>query len=120
MEGRPDPGVKNYLRDKFSLHQRLENRDVIQGLLDHPALTLLDQIVDDALERSERAVNKARDNAALSTDPALVTDYATKRGVHSGLSFHRDVIASVLDSAKTAEDELKKTAALDEAAERSQ
>lgn len=119
MEGSPAPGIKNYLRRTRSLHQRVEEAEVIQSLVDHPGWLLMDDIVEDALARGKNDLAKSAESVALSTDPEKVTEFARKLGVQQGITLHRDVVASVLDSAKTAADELKKTAALDEAAERS-
>lgn len=118
MEGKAHPGVKNHLARTWTLGQRVDAHEVMESLTQHPGWTLLEELVDDAIERSEAHLSKEAEAVALSVDPAEAVAFAQKRGLHNGLSFHRDVVASVLDSAKTAADELKKTAALDVAAGR--
>lgn len=118
MEGRVDPGVKNYLADKRSLHERVEIADVFESLTSHPGWVLMDEIVSEMHDRGEERLQQLALKRAMSTEVADAIDFAQRRGVQNGLVFHRDVVASVLDSAKTAAEQLKRTAALDESAER--
>lgn len=116
MEGRTDPGVKNYLSGTWTLGQRVDSAAVMQSLMEHPGWALMDEIVSAAHARSVKNLLVLSHNTALSTDPERAVAYAEKVGRQDGITFHRDVVASVLDSAKTAALELKKTAALDAAA----
>jgi hypothetical protein len=111
MEGRPDPSAKNYLAKHWSLGDRMAAEETMTSLIEHPGWALIDEVVD--------AVRLGGfDRLASGAIPDHV-EIANKLGVQNGMTYHRDVVASVLDSAKTARAELKKTAALDEAAERS-
>jgi hypothetical protein len=109
VEGRPDPGVKNYLRDTRSLHERLELGELLQSLIDHPGWAAMDEIVDELRTRGFESLA----SGSLPEYAAI----AQRLGVQNGMAFHRDVVASALDSAKTAADELKRTADLEQAAE---
>jgi hypothetical protein len=119
VEGRPDPGVKNHLRNTRSLQQRIDLAELIQSLTEHPGWALMDELVEEHRLRGAANLAKQADQVALSMEMQKRIDYAKHVGAQSGITFHRDVVASVLDSAKTAAAELKKTAALDDAAERS-
>lgn len=108
MEGKVDPGVKNWLAKHRSFEQRIEAHDVMQSLIDHPGWQLMDEIVEELRLRGFESI--------ASSTSAEHHELASRLGFQNGMAFHRDVVASVIDSAKTAAAELKKTADLDRAA----
>lgn len=117
MEGKSDPGVLNYLSKHRSLGERVDAADLMDSLLEHPGWGYLERIVDEMAERHGENLAREADIVARSVDPEQAIRYAGMKGVVNGLTFHRDVVASVLKSAKTAAQKLEETAVLDEAAE---
>lgn len=111
MEGKPDPAIKNYLHRTWTLGQRVEAEATMRSLVEHEGWALMEELVNAG--RSNGFENLAANGIKEQAE------YASKLGVLNGMTFHRDVVASVIDSAKNAAAELKKSAALAEAAERS-
>jgi hypothetical protein len=111
MHGKPDNGLKNYLREAWSLSERVERGDVIASLMEHPGWALLEEIVGDAYSRGlDNLVHGGLKEQA---------EYAERLGVHNGMRFFADAAASVLASAGSAREQLAKRAERDAAAERS-
>ena len=120
MEGRVDPGVKNHLQKRWTPDARIEAGETIESLLEHPGWGVLEQVVDEFVERGEATLRRLAHETALSVDPADAVKYATHHGNQDGLRFHADVVESILASARKAADELKKAAQREaDAAERS-
>ena len=110
MEGRPHPGVLNWLWDNRSLADLAEHGPVIQSLLEHPGWAIVDEVVEALRLQGEENLDRIAHKTALSIDPEAVIAFAAKKGTQDGVTFARDVAASLIDAAKTAAAELRDAA----------
>jgi uncharacterized protein YdaU (DUF1376 family) len=108
VEGRTDPGVLNHLKSRWEPDARIEAAQAIQQLTEHPGWHLLEQIVDEFEERGDAKLHDLRHEAAMAATVERSVKYAQARGTQSGMTFHRDVVRSVIASAERAADELRK------------
>jgi ABC-type phosphate transport system ATPase subunit len=110
VEGKPIPATKNWLRDNRSLGQRVQDAEVVSELLEHPGWAIVEEVAQATADRGAERLAKIAAKTALSTDPQQRLDFARSQGVQDAVSFFPDVVASILDSAKTAADELRNDA----------
>ena len=108
MEGKSHPAVLNRLAATRSYEERIELARQIESLVAHTGFQALDELIEEIRLRGFDSLA----NGSLLDDRDLVR----RLGVQNGMAFHRDAVASVIESAKTAVRDLKKTADLEQAA----
>lgn len=116
--GRPDARAKNWLREHRSLPQRIEDGEQVAALVKQPGWDVICDLALGMKVANDKALDTVAHKTALNADIQARIDFALKKGFADALAMVPDLAASVLDSAKKAADELRKTAALDEAAGR--
>lgn len=115
MEATSIPYLKNWLLDKRSLADRVEDGKVIESLTQHPGWALLLERAQVLIDRGDIRLQKKAHETALSADLQARIDYARELGVQSGLTLLPDVAETLLASAKTAVAELKRDATAERA-----
>lgn len=109
MAGKPHASITNRLSATWTLGERADAEETMRSLTEHPGWALMDSLVEQTLEAGMATL--------IHGGIKEQAEYAQKLAVLDGMTFHRDVVASVVASAQTARADLKRSAALEVAAE---
>lgn len=116
MDGRADKFILNHLIRHGTKESRVEDARLVADLVEHEGWEVVDKLVREMEARNGEELQKLAQKVAPSTDAEKAIDYARREGFQNAITYVHDVIASVLESGKTAAEQLRQAAA-DDAAE---